>query len=108
MRCLLTLLIALCCSFAHGADSYPTRPIRLVVPTGAGGVTDILARVLGERMRDGLRQQVVIDNRPGAGGIIGSDIVAKAPPDGYTLLMVFPSHAVNPSLYAKIPFDTVS
>jgi tripartite-type tricarboxylate transporter receptor subunit TctC len=62
------------------------------VPTGAGGATDILARILAERMRDGLRQQVVVDNRPGAGGIIGSDIVAKALPDGYTLLMVFPSH----------------
>jgi tripartite-type tricarboxylate transporter receptor subunit TctC len=79
----------------------------MVVPSGAGGVTDILARVLAERMRAGLGQQVVVDNRPGAGGIIGSDIVAKSNPDGYTLLMVFPSHAVNPSLNAKMPYDTV-
>jgi tripartite-type tricarboxylate transporter receptor subunit TctC len=80
----------------------------MVVPTGAGGVTDILARILAERMREALRQQVVVDNRPGAGGIIGSDIVAKAQPDGYTLLMVFPSHPVNPSLNAKMPYDTVN
>ena len=109
MRCMLALLVALCCPLAQAAESsYPSRPIRLVVPTGAGGVTDILARILAERMRDGLRQQVVVDNRPGAGGIIGSDIVAKALPDGYTLLMVFPSHPVNPSLNAKMPYDTVN
>jgi tripartite-type tricarboxylate transporter receptor subunit TctC len=89
------------------AEMYPTRPVRLVVPVGAGGVTDILARILAERVREGLRQQIVVDNRPGAGGIIGSDIVAKAAADGYTLLMVFPSHAVNPSLNAKMPYDTV-
>ena len=109
MRCMLALLVALCAPTAHAAEpSYPARPIRLVVPTGAGGVTDILARILAERMREGLRQQVVVDNRPGAGGIIGSDIVAKALPDGYTLLMVFPSHPVNPSLNAKMPYDTVN
>lgn len=79
----------------------------MVVPVGAGGVTDIVARTLAERMRSGLRQQVVVDNRPGAGGIIGSEIVAKATPDGYTLLMVFPSHPVNPSLNAKMPYDTM-
>ena len=108
MRLLLALLVTLCCALAQAAESYPNRPIRLVVPTGAGGVTDILARILAERMRDGLRQQMVVDNRPGAGGIIGSDIVAKALPDGYTLLMVFPSHPVNPSLNAKMPYDTVN
>ena len=107
MRHLFALLAASCCSLAQAADAYPSRPIRMVVPTGAGGVTDILARILAERMRDGLRQQVVVDNRPGAGGIIGSDIVAKAQPDGYTLLMVFPSHPVNPSLNSKMPYDTV-
>jgi len=93
---------------SSAADAYPTRPIRLIVPSGAGGVTDILARILAERMRGSLGQQVVVDNRPGAGGIVGSDIVAKAAPDGYTLLMVFPSHAVNPSLNAKMPYDTVA
>jgi len=108
MRFLIALLAASCCPLAQAADAYPSRPIRMVVPTGAGGVTDILARILAERMREGLRQQVVVDNRPGAGGVIGSDIVAKAQPDGYTLLMVFPSHPVNPSLNSKMPYDTVN
>jgi tripartite-type tricarboxylate transporter receptor subunit TctC len=89
------------------ADAYPGRPIRLVVPTGAGGITDILARVVAEKLRAALGQQIVVDNRGGAGGIIGSDMVAKAAPDGYTLLMVFPSHPVNPSLVDKMPFDTL-
>ena len=93
---------------ARAADTYPLRPIRLIVPSGAGGVTDILARILAERMRAGLGQQVVVDNRPGAGGIVGTEIVAKANPDGYTLAMVFPSHAVNPSLNAKMPYDSVA
>ena len=108
MRFLIALLAVSCCPLAQAADAYPSRPIRMVVPTGAGGVTDILARILAERMREGLRQQVVVDNRPGAGGVIGSDIVAKAQPDGYTLLMVFPSHPVNPSLNSKMPYDTVN
>jgi tripartite-type tricarboxylate transporter receptor subunit TctC len=93
---------------AHAAEPYPNRPIRLIVPSGAGGVTDILARLLADKMRGSLGQQVVVDNRPGAGGIVGSDIVAKATPDGYTLLMVFPSHAVNPSLNRRMPYDTVN
>jgi tripartite-type tricarboxylate transporter receptor subunit TctC len=93
---------------AGAADPYPARPVRLIVPSGAGGVTDILARLLAERMRGGLGQQVVVDNRPGAGGIVGSELVAKATPDGYTLLMVFPSHAVNPSLNKKMPYDSVN
>lgn len=92
---------------AQAAQTYPGRPVRLIVPSGAGGVTDILARILAERMRAPLGQQVVVDNRPGAGGIVGTDIVAKATPDGHTLLMAFPSHAVNPSLHRKLPYDSV-
>jgi tripartite-type tricarboxylate transporter receptor subunit TctC len=92
---------------AMAAEAFPSRPIRLIVPTGAGGITDILARVIAARLPDSLGYQVVVDNRPGASGVVGSDIVAKAPADGHTLLMVFPSHAVNPSLFAKMPFDTV-
>jgi tripartite-type tricarboxylate transporter receptor subunit TctC len=92
---------------AVAAEAYPSHPIRLIVPTGAGGITDILARVIAARLPESLGYQVVVDNRPGASGVVGSDIVAKAPPDGHTLLMVFPSHPVNPSLFAKMPFDTI-
>jgi tripartite-type tricarboxylate transporter receptor subunit TctC len=93
---------------AATAESYPSRPVRIVIPSGAGGITDILGRVIAQKLTDSLGQQVVIDNRPGASGIVGSQIVAKAAPDGYTLLMVFPSHPVNPSLYANMPYDTVT
>ena len=92
---------------AATAESYPSRPIRIVIPSGAGGITDILGRVIAQKLTDSLGQQVVIDNRPGASGIVGSQIVAKAAPDGHTLLMVFPSHPVNPSLYSNMPYDTV-
>ena len=92
---------------AGAAESYPSRPVRIIIPSGAGGVTDILGRTLAPRLTEALGQQVVIDNRPGASGMVGSQIVAKATPDGYTLLMVFPSHPVNASLYRDIPYDTV-
>jgi len=85
---------------------YPDRAIRLVVPTGAGGITDILARILGEQVGAVLEQPVIIDNKPGASGIIGSQQVATAKPDGYTLLMAFPSHVANPSTAKSIPYDT--
>ena len=92
---------------AQAADSYPTRPVRSVVPTGAGGVTDVVARVLAQKMGERLGQQVIVDNRPGAGGVLGTQIAATAAPDGYTLVLVFPSHAVNPTLVAKLPYDSV-
>lgn len=91
---------------ALAQDVYPNRPIRIVVPTGAGGITDILARVVGTQLSTRLGQPVVIDNRTGASGIVGTDAVARSHPDGHTLLMVFPSHPVNPSLFAKLPYDT--
>ncbi|MDB5926398.1 MAG: tripartite tricarboxylate transporter family receptor, partial [Betaproteobacteria bacterium] len=93
-------------SSALAAESYPARPVRMIIPAGAGGVTDILGRVVASKLSDNLGQQVIVDNRPGASGIVGSQIVAKSAPDGYTLLMVFPSHPVNPSLYPDIPYDT--
>ncbi|MGZ5090130.1 MAG: tripartite tricarboxylate transporter substrate binding protein [Burkholderiales bacterium] len=93
-------------SNAIAAESYPARPVRMIIPAGAGGVTDILGRVVASKLTDSLGQQVIVDNRPGASGIVGSQIVAKSAPDGYTLLMVFPSHPVNPSLYPDIPYDT--
>ena len=96
-----------CGPAALAAESFPSRPVRLIVPAGAGGVTDILGRVIASKLTESLGQQVIVDNRPGASGIVGSQIVAKAPADGHTLLMVFPSHPVNPALYADIPYDTV-
>jgi tripartite-type tricarboxylate transporter receptor subunit TctC len=106
---LLPLLIAACAVFitpAAPAQTYPAKPLRLVVPFPAGGGTDIVARSLGERMAADLGQSIIIDNRPGAGTMIGSDNVAKSPPDGYTLLMATFAHAVNPSLQAKVPYNT--
>ena len=88
------------------AAEYPSRTIKMVVPTGAGGITDILARLVGKSISDQLGQPVIIDNRPGAGGTIGTRAVAQAEPAGYTLLMVFPSHAANPALYANLPYDS--
>ncbi len=89
------------------AQAYPGRSIRLVVPYAPGSTTDTLARLLGTKLTAALGQQVVIDNRAGAAGNIGTDIVAKAAADGYTLAVVPGSHAINPSLYAKLPFDPV-
>src|SRR5687768_6629382 len=80
-----TLLIS---TLANPAEPYPSRPVRIVIPSGAGGVTDILGRVMAQKLTESFGQQVVIDNRPGASGIVGSQIVAKAAPDGHTLLMV--------------------
>jgi tripartite-type tricarboxylate transporter receptor subunit TctC len=99
------LFAAFLSSAAFGQD-YPTRPIRLVVPSSAGaGVTDIMARVVGQKLTERFGQQVVVDNKPGASGILGSEVVAKAPPDGYTLLIANVSLIVNPYLYARMPYD---
>ena len=88
-------------------EGYPARPIRLIVPVAPGGSTDVVGRILASRLGDGLGQPMVVDNRPGAGGIIGSDIVAKAAPDGYTLVFAYASHSSSPSLYGKLPYDPV-
>jgi len=89
------------------ADAYPSRPVRFVVPLAAGGGTDIVARLFAQKLSQTWGQQVVIDNRPGAGGIIGAEIASRAAPDGYTLVMVSSSHTVHPSLHRKLPYDTV-
>ena len=93
---------------AQAADAYPTKPIRLVVPFPAGGTTDIMARAVSAELSKLPGWNVVVDNKPGAGGNIGSDIVAKAAPDGYTLLMgTVGTHGINQSLYGKLPFDPI-
>ncbi len=93
---------------AQGATTnYPNKPIRFIVPFAPGGGTDFMTRLFGQKLFDAWGQQVVVDNRPGAAGIIGSDIAAKAAPDGYTLVMASGSHNVNPSLYKKLPYDSI-
>ena len=93
---------------APGQAAYPDRPITMVVPFSAGGTTDLLARILGEELGKRLGQQVLVDNRPGAGGNLGSGLVARAAPDGYTLLMgTIGTHAINSSVYKEMPYDPV-
>ncbi len=100
---ILTLLAA---SSAFAADIYSTRPIRMIVPYGAGGNADILSRLVGGRMAEALGQPLVIDNRPGASGLLGSELAVRASPDGHTLLWVANGHATNPVFVKKMPFDT--
>lgn len=102
----IALLTTLLAPFAlPAADTYPARPIRLVVPFAPGGGTDINARILAEPLSQALGQTVVVDNRPGASSILGTDIVAKATPDGYTLLINSISITINAAVYKKLPFD---
>lgn len=90
------------------AQNYPSRPLRFIVPYAPGGAGDIFARVIGQKLGEAFAQQVVVDNRPGANGIIGTDMVAKAPPDGHTLVMANSApFVINPTLYRKLPYDAV-
>jgi tripartite-type tricarboxylate transporter receptor subunit TctC len=90
---------------ARAAD-FPDHPIKLVVPTAPGGVNDIVARLIQPRLTADLKQPIVIENKSGANNIIGTNFVAKSPPDGYTLVVVPASHSVNPAVQANMPFDT--
>ena len=108
MRRFLPALLAWALAAAAVAQPYPSRPLKLVVPYPPGGVTDILGRTLGNAMAGPLGQQVVIDNRPGAGGIVGAEVVARAEPDGYTLLMGNTALLVSPYLYARLSFDPLT
>lgn len=89
------------------AQTYPSKPIRWIVPSSAGGANDVLARIVGPKLTQAWGQPVVVDVRAGAGGIIGSDLTAKAPPDGYTIVVVAPGYALNPFFYKSLPYDTV-
>jgi tripartite-type tricarboxylate transporter receptor subunit TctC len=94
-------------ALAADTTDYPTKSIRVIVPQSAGGSTDLAARVVALRLTDVMNQTLVIDNRPGAGSLNGTETVAKAPPDGYTLLCVAASFSINPSLHEKLPFDPI-
>jgi tripartite-type tricarboxylate transporter receptor subunit TctC len=108
LHALLLVASAIVGTHAQADEKYPSRPVRMVVSFAAGGPTDTVARIMGARMAELLGQQFVIENKAGAGGNIGADVVAKSPPDGYTLLMATVStHAINPGLYKKMPYDPV-
>lgn len=94
-------------SLVMAQDPYPSKPIRILVTLSAGSQVDFLARVIGGKLADALGQQVIVENRPGAGGTIATAAVAGAPPDGYTLLMAAPGHAINQSLYGHLPYRTL-
>ena len=103
----LLVICAVSPSLAH-AQSYPNKTIRMIVPFPAGGATDIVARLVAQKLGDAMGQQVIVDNRGGAAGTIGSDLAAKSPPDGYTILIGTSStHAIAQSLYAKLPYDSI-
>ena len=104
------IIVCICCAtfgFARAAD-YPTRPIRLITPASPGGTTDILARLLGARLTEVYRQQVVVDNRASSSGVIAAEMTAVAPPDGYTLLLPYHQHTVNAALNSRLPYHPVN
>ena len=103
--CVLAALLTAGSAAAQPAG-YPTKVIRLVVPFAPGGSNDIMARLVAQQFTESMKQQVVVDNRSSASSIIGTDIVAKTPPDGYTVLIMSLTFAVNPSLYSKLPYRT--
>ena len=105
LRAVLTLICMTTTIASAQQNAYPQRPIRLIVPVAVGGATDIVARIVANRLSQALTQQLVIDNRSGAGGIIGTELVARATPDGYTLLFAYASHTIMPFLSRKVPYD---
>jgi tripartite-type tricarboxylate transporter receptor subunit TctC len=108
-RCLALAAASLAAlTFGAQAETYPSRPIRLVVPFPPGGPTDVLARIVAPRLAEKLGQPVIIDNKPGASGMVGADAVAKSAPDGHTVLVNASIHVINPSLYPKQPYDAIA
>jgi tripartite-type tricarboxylate transporter receptor subunit TctC len=98
-------LLSLCVASSAWSQAYPSRPVKIIVPYGVGGSADVYGRFLAAKLQDGLGQPVVIENRPGGGSIVGTDVVAKSDPDGYTLLIMSNTHTVNETLIPKKPFD---
>jgi tripartite-type tricarboxylate transporter receptor subunit TctC len=107
MRALLVLVLTFVFNLAHAQDAWPSRPIRFILPFPPGGGTDILGRLIAERLSAHLGQPVVTENRGGAGGNVGAEAAAKSAPDGYTIVLVAPSLAISPTLYSKINYDPV-
>jgi tripartite-type tricarboxylate transporter receptor subunit TctC len=107
MRLLMMAAVAAIAASAAHAQTYPSKPVHVIVPFTPGSATDVVARTVAQAMSTRLGQPFVVENRPGAGGTIGSNLVAKAAPDGYTLLVNSSGHTVNPSIYPSVPFDTV-
>jgi len=106
-KCTLVILLALLGTSSWAvAQNYPTRPVRLIVASSPGGGSDIIGRMVAQKLSEEYGQQFIVDNRSGASGVIGTDIVAKAAPDGYTLLIIQPSLTINPSMIQKLPYDT--
>jgi tripartite-type tricarboxylate transporter receptor subunit TctC len=105
--CWVWLCVALALPLGAHAQAYPTKPVRLIVPFPPGGATDIIGRLVATKMQEVWGQPVLVENRPGAGTVVGTDVVAKSPPDGYTLAMIVTAHVINPSLRQNMPYDTV-
>jgi tripartite-type tricarboxylate transporter receptor subunit TctC len=103
----LLIVLSLAAALPAAAQGWPSKPVKFIVPFPPGGTVDPLARLLGSKLGDALGQQFIVENKPGASGSIGAGVAAKSPADGYTFLFVFDTHAVNPSLIANLPFDTV-
>jgi len=106
-HCFSAAVVAATACAAYAQTDYPVRPVRIVVPSSPGGGTDILSRLLAPQLSERLRQPVVVDNRPGAGSIIGNELVAKAAPDGYTLLMGISTLAILPAMHGKLSYDAL-
>jgi tripartite-type tricarboxylate transporter receptor subunit TctC len=104
---LLGALLAPCWPAAQAQGAYPNKPVKLIVPFAPGGFTDVVARILSQKMSVELGQQFIVENKPGAGSSIGSDFVAKSPPDGYTLLIVSSTHVISPWIYKSLPYDPI-
>jgi tripartite-type tricarboxylate transporter receptor subunit TctC len=106
MRLVLAAILALA-PLAAAAQAFPSKAIRIIVPFTPGSATDTMARPVAEKLAAAFGQQVLVENRPGAGGTIGAGMLAKSPPDGYTLAVVSTGHVVNPVLYSSLPYDTL-
>jgi tripartite-type tricarboxylate transporter receptor subunit TctC len=104
-RGLVGLFLCALAAAPAGAQNYPSRPVRIIVPFAAGGPADIYARFVGQRLQEALGQPFIVEDRPGGGSVLGTDAVAKSAPDGYTLLMMSNTHTVNESLIANKPFQ---